>query len=205
LLLVLCLVSLPGKSYFFFISQDLVPTAFNIMAVGGFITGLFFSIRKGLSVSDREAIGGIWIWLKEEKVEAKEIWTGAVIPAVLHVLFLTALMIPFILITGSLSGVSAERIPGTVLVIVLLMIFFRSASLFLAVVTGGRLFASTMVTGALLFLVFLGTSGFSRTYNPVVMLLSGEGVYVPACVYGFSGAVLFLLLRIPLKRRKIQQ
>jgi len=197
---ILFIVSLPGKSYFFYISQELVPVSFTATVIGGLIISLLFSLRKGLSAADHEVMYGVGIWLKQEEMKLHHLWIGAVIPAFLHALFLVTLLIPFIVIAGSLSGINLETIGVVVPEFFLIMLFFRSTALFVSVVTGGRLFLTTLIMGFLILMLFLATLVFCRILNPLIILLSARDGWETAAVYGFIGIILFICLRLPLKK-----
>lgn len=206
------LLFLPGKPYFFYIAQEVVPGTFTAVSVSILFILLFLSIRHGLEVSDPESVRGVPVWLQQEHLSSRTVWLGTVVSSMVHALVQVSAALPFILMAGSLSGVSISSILATVLCIAVVQLFFLLVTMVFSLLRGASAFTGIFLTGLVLFALFLGTLGPGRFLNPVAVLISiagegaaGEGVAWAGAfpgIYGGASVFLFFLLGTIIRRRE---
>jgi len=189
-------LSLPGKSYFFYLARGRAPYSFGIVTVTAVILVAFFSVRQGIRVFDLNSAQGIPIWIYQEKLDAGAVWIGTTMPALLHVVFQTIVILPFIIMAGTLSGIPVKVLLRLSVFITTGNFFFRMLSMFLSTVSGGRKFLSSLVTAGMLVAAATVTLGAVRDSIRAPW-------FVWLIIYSVPGICMFLAIRPAIRRKAL--
>lgn len=201
------LVSLPGKPYYFYLVQGVIPASFSACSAAVLWILLFFSIRRGRETADPDSFFGISNWLYEKKLSSLAVWYGISASHLIHLLVQNLMAFPYILITGKLSGLPVSRVLAASVCIAVVVFVFRLTAMFFSLLSGGITFTGTFFTGVILLAVFLGTLGPLRALNPVILLMSGArglsgGLQLFLAVYGAFCLILLWVIGMTIRRRK---
>ncbi|MBN2048809.1 MAG: hypothetical protein JW760_00070 [Spirochaetales bacterium] len=190
--MVVFLLTLPGKSYYFSLAQDLQPATFRICFSAIFPGILFLSLRS---------------CSPDEEISPSGSWAGYLVPRVLRIVFHVFLVTPFLIMAGRLSGVSLVRLLSALLFLSGASVGVKLLSLSLELLSVNRWFLRNSLTLGIFFLTFIGLGalpGFPWFVDILLSPETGRLKDILFCAAGFwlFASVVFLLAVGAWKRRK---
>ncbi len=199
------LIFWPTKDLFTYFKIHSIPLTFLVVFVAALLINAYLGVRSGRGEVHRSdyftrlALEGVIT--PEEK---NNFFSYGLIAAVLHTLLLLAVVLPFLIISAAISGISLPVFAKSLSVIFTTALVCRLFAFMTYLAFGRWSLQGYLLSRGFLFFFIFGTAAFASFANPIMIIYAfyqGKELppYLPIDTYGHymllvSAAILLLIL-----------
>ncbi len=180
-LALILLASWPNKTAAEYITSTNIPLTFNYVIIFLYIHLTILAARYSITRIAGDKFHPTSDWLDHTSVRRGSIILGRTAFGIFHVFFLFLLVLPFIVISGSATGIPPEDQLAASAVILTAALTYRIIGIFLSLFLDERPFLFYCILWSLILLLSAGSLFIYPEINPVQALLS---------IIGFDGGIL---------------
>ena len=162
----------PKNRYTYFLEFQIVPSTFTLVVITVFILITYLSVRFGTEGLGHDEFYTWYEWVNLTPVPVRKLVFGKLVLSLMHTLFLVLLILPFLVIATSPSGISRTDLAASLLVLFTCAFAYRMTAVFLTSVLDEHPFLLKLLLWLIVFAIALLAMALWPLISPIHALLS---------------------------------